>query len=179
MKWFLLFLVSFTAHAAHIVSENSHLSCEELKIFKELRVYKDPSLFLGNLSEIYSDPSVGWERLMKENPLLTTIKGAVQVMRLGPEREFKNFGAIAKIYELADPQFKKKGEKSSNPSSNPMNPKIVPIKICGGDAYGETMGFVLVSDLKKAQVEEFEPGVLPPSTVGNPVPKLRKSPYWD
>lgn len=171
MKYLFIFLVAISSHAATIVSENPHVSCQEMKFYKELKVYKDPSLFLGNLSEIYSDPSVGWERLMKENPLLTSIKGTVQVMKLGPEREFKNFGAIARIYELADPKFRT--------DHKTLNPKIVPVKFCGGDAYSDTMGFVLVNDLKNAQIEEVEPGVLPPSTVGNPIPKLRKAPYWE
>lgn len=172
---FLLF--SLVSHAAHIVSEIPHVSCQEVKLYKELKIYKDPSLFLGNLSEIYADPSVGWEKLMKENPLLTTIKGTVNLMKLGPERDFKNFGAIARIYEVADPQFRHVGKEEAK-GAVPKDPKIVPVKICA-DAYAETMGFVLVSDLKNAQMEEFDPSVLPPSTVGNPIPKLRKAPFWE
>lgn len=172
---FLAFIAGQT-YGAQIVSENPHVSCQELKLYKDLKVYKDPSLFLGNLSEIYTDPSVGWDRLLKENPLLTTIKGTVQVMKLGQEREFKNFGAIARIYEIADPKFKT--AEGVGGKKVQQSPKIIPVKICG-DAYGDTMGFVLVADLKNAQIEELDPGVLPPSTVGNPIPKLRKAPYWE
>ena len=42
------------------------------------------------------------------------------------------------------------------------------------DAYLNTLGFVLLSDLKEAQKNKRDVrGFLPPSTKGNPIPKLK------
>lgn len=176
MKHLFLFISFFLgggAFSAQIVSEIPHVACEEVKLYKELKVYKDPSLFLPELSHIYADPEHGWEDLLRENPLLTAVKGTIRIMRLGPEREFKNFGAIAKLYELSEPKLRKK-LRGKNKSQ-----LIIPVKICGGDAYVDSMGFVLAEELKSAQVEVYEPGVLPPSTLGNPIPNLRRNIYWE
>ena len=106
-----LFLLCFCLAASsvlaiEIVNENPHAACEEYVISRELPIYKDPNIFLSNLGLIYSDPKTGWATLMDETPLLTSLRGIVHLMRLAPAREFKNFGAIARIDELADPSFK-------------------------------------------------------------------------
>jgi hypothetical protein len=174
-------LFTSISFAAQIVPEVPHVACEEFQLARELKIYKDPTLFLSNLNLIYTDPQAGWESLMVENPLLTSVKGTVRIMKLGNEREFKNFGAIAKIYELAEPKLKPKA-KTVNGQEIEKSTMIIPIKVCGGqnDPYADTLGFVLVSDLKNAQIEEqVEGGSMPPSTSGHPIPKLRKAPYWE
>lgn len=166
-------LILRVAYAAQIVTDGSHAACEEFRFVKELKLFKDPTLFLSNLSVIYQDPATGWESLMHENPLLTTLRGTVHLMKLGPELEFKNFGAIARIYELAEPKLRMS-------ESREKHAKIVPVKVCGSnEPYGDTLGFVLVSDLKSAQIEDQEGASMPPSTLPNPIPKLRKYPYWE
>lgn len=170
----LSFLVVGVAFSAEIVTENQKLVCQEFRLNQEVRVYKDPSLFLPQLSQIYADPATGWDELMKESPIVTTVKGAVQLMKLGPAREFKNFGEIAKLYELVDPRFR---EVKKSPSDK--SPMILPVKICSSDAYNDTMGFVLSADLEKSQSYAGEHAGLPPSAHPNPVPKLRKAPYWE
>src|SRR4051812_16967215 len=82
-----------------ITERESSPSCEEFRITSDIRIYKDPSLFLDSLSLILRDPIVGWEKMMRENPLLTTLRGSAHFMRLGPARDFKNFGLVAKLYE--------------------------------------------------------------------------------
>ena len=96
-------------------------------------------------------------------------------------QEFQNFGVISRLYELADRKF------IPRPSPSPLatggkkgdgklrGPKVVPVKICN-DAYSETLGFVLESDLKTAQNDDREESLLPPSTRANDVPKLKKYP---
>jgi hypothetical protein len=185
MKVFLtafLFLSTQFGFAAQIVTEAQHTHCEELQLFKDLKIYKDPTLFLPVLSQIYVDPANGWDLLMNESPLLTTLRGTIHVMRLGSPQEFKSFGGISRLYELADSQFVPKPTPSPEPKKK-LSPKdveelkrgplIVPIKICS-EAYAETLGFVLETDLKTAQVDEREEATLPPSTRTNPIPKLRK-----
>jgi hypothetical protein len=173
------------AGAVQIVTDSSTVVCEEFQLYRELKVYKDPTLFLSNLNLIYTDPASGWESLMYENPLLTTVKGTIRLMRLGPPREFKNFGAIAKIYELAEPRLKpvdKAAERSERDKRDQESrglaatqTLIVPIKMCGTDSYNDTLGFVLTSDLRQAQTDEHEDlGGLPPSTPSNPIPVLHR-----
>lgn len=164
-------------NAVQIVTDSPNTSCEELQLAKELRIYKDPTIFLANLGLIYSNPSQGWAALMEESPLLTTVKGRVQLMRLGPPREFRSFGGISRLYETVDrrlravdsPARSKKGREPDGPTM------IIPVKVCGGayDAYKDSLGFVLVADLKQAQQDDSEDGQMPPSTLGNPIPKLR------
>lgn len=172
----LLLLVSVLAtsvsSAVQVVTEGSIVGCEEIRLNRELKVYKDPSLFVGNLSLIYTDPELGWEKLMEETPLLTSIAGTVHLVRLGPPRAFKNFGAVAKLYELAEPKFRVKKEDGTKvPVVHPM---IVPIQICGqGEAYTDSLGFVLQTELEEAQRAVFENGSMPPSGGRNPIPVWR------
>src|SRR5690348_13896830 len=92
-----------TSPAVDVVNENPQSACRPVELFRELNVFKDPTLFMSDLGLIYVDPTLGWKQLMRENPLLTQLKGRVQLLQLGPAREFKNFGAIAKLYEAAEP----------------------------------------------------------------------------
>lgn len=152
-----------------IVTEGSNVACEEMRLSKELKIFKDPTLFLSTLSLIYQDPVAGWDMLMRENPLLTTVKGVVQLMRLGPTREFRNFGAVAKLYEAAEPRLKVASGALGK------HAPIVPIMLCGDkDAYINSLGFVLEADLKSALSSSENGAGLPPSIYPNPVPKLPK-----
>ena len=38
--------------SAQVISERSHSSCEEFLLMRELKIYKDPTIFLPNLSLI-------------------------------------------------------------------------------------------------------------------------------
>ena len=158
-----LLVLSAPSYAIQVVTDGPNVGCEEIKLSKELRVYKDPTLFVGNLSLIYTDPTLGWEKLMEETPLLTRVGGMVHLMRLGQPREFKNFGAIAKLYELADARFRSK--------TSEHHPLIVPVRICA-EGYSDSLGFVLKSDLDDAQKAFFEEGSMPPSAGNNPIPQL-------
>ena len=135
-------------------------------------------MFLPNLDLLHFDSKMGWEALSKENPLLTTVKGNFHLMKLGPAREFnlKGFGGIERLYELSDPMFKPKWREQKNHTWKMKKPLIIPIKVCGvSDAYSDFVGFVLQEELKLAQIaEESENAVMPPSTVGNPIPKLKR-----
>ncbi len=175
-------LVPESAMGVQIVTENPAVYCEELHLAKPINVYKDPTLFMGNLSLIYSDPQLGWERLMEENPLLTRVQGLVRIMKLGPPRYFRNFGGVAALYEAADPRFRIAPLKPRNMpgltvSPIATGPEIIPIKICGqGDAYTDSLGFVLTADLEAGLPEGMGPGqTMRPSTLGNPIPKYSSS----
>jgi hypothetical protein len=173
---FLSLVLGFRGLAAQLVTEPGHSACEEYKLAKDLRVYKDPSLFIGSLGQMYNDPKQGWSSLMEESPVLTTLQGTVHLMKLGIPSEFKNFGVISRIYELADSSFKPRLTErgvSTSSSRERVRPLVVPVKVCGS-TYGDSLGFVLISDLEKAQQEERDPGVLPPSVYPNPVPTLRR-----
>ena len=150
-----------------VVTDSPNVVCRELKLHREVRVYKDPTLFLSNLNLIYTDPAAGWDALMEESPVLTTLKGEVQLMQLGPPRDFRGFDAIAKLYELAEPRLEVRDAKGPS--------RIIPVKICGhNQPYTDALGFVLEADVKLAQKEELEGRGLPPSTYPNPIPKLQK-----
>ncbi len=186
-----LFLMTGFLRPAHavlspmeIVTEQGHTpSCEEYRLLRDLRVYKDPSLFLGALSLIERDPRMGWENLMRENPLMTTLRGSAQLILLGSAREFKNFGLIAKLYETVEPRLKLQAIPSTEVLPTPSGPgkkvqklkktgaRIVPVMICGdSDAYRNSLGFVLESDLKTAQLDPNGTAALPPS--------IRSIPEW-
>jgi len=168
---FILGCLSQKVFSAQVLSEFENSKCEEFKLFRDLKVYKDPSLFIGNLGEMYNDPKQGWDGLMKETPILTTLQGTVYLMKLGGASEFRNFGIISKLYELADSRFVAK--KSGNKSKTPIRPLVIPVKLCGF-GYEDSLGFVLFTDFEKALFPEREEGALPPSIYPNPVPSLRK-----
>jgi hypothetical protein len=159
--------------AIDIINENPHLACQKLDLYRELSVYKDPTLFLSDLQLITADPGRGWKQLLSENPLLTRLHGAVQLMQLGPARPFKSFGAISKVYRAADPRVDWGDDVSmgEEPKSHP--PLVVPIEICGTDAYNSTLGFVVESQLKDAQKYDPRSSALPPSVYPNPIPVLK------
>lgn len=165
---FFSILVSFSngAYSVDIVSEFDRYSCQEFQLVKELRVYKDPSLFVGMLGQMYSDPHQGWKSLMDESPVLTALEGAVQLMKLGPPKELKHFGVISKFYEINEPKLK-------GPSTA-ARPKVIPVRICG-PVYVDSLGFVLAADFEEALREDIIPGRLPPSVYPNPVPKLKNN----
>lgn len=73
-------IVGLLAHLAgpvlgvQIVTHGAEPVCQTLQLRQELPVFKDPSLFLSNLGLLYADPVHGVESLIKETPLLTTLK---------------------------------------------------------------------------------------------------------
>ena len=117
-----------TGFGVQIVTEGSNLACESFELNKPLRVYKDPTIFLPTLELINSDPQFGWKELFRESPVLTTLSGSVHLMRL-PTREFRNFGAIARLYEFSEPRFVGRLPEEGMRRTVPI---IVPVKICGG-----------------------------------------------
>lgn len=183
---FLLFGV-FTSQAfsaIEIITErDTSPACEEFRLNRDIRIYKDPSLFLESLSLVLRDPIVGWEKMMRENPLLTTLRGTAQIVRLGPARDFKNFGLVARLYESVEPrlklqevpapeQQKKDGRRGHTSARKQFSAaRIVPVMLCGDtDAYRNTLGFILQSDLNAAQLDATGNVALPPS--------VRSIPEW-
>ena len=161
------------ADSAQVVTGLDHTACEEFKLAKELKVYKDPSIFVGSLGQMYSDPHQGWSSLLNESPILTTLEGMVHLMKLSAPVEFKNFGMISRLYEFADPRFKMVNKKVDGKNErSDKYPLVVPIKICG-TSYSDSLGFVFVSDLNKSIQEDLDPTVMPPSVYPNPVPSLK------
>lgn len=166
-----LFL-SLSARALEVVSElktekPTYGNCVTWPpLFEEVPVYRDPSFFLPNLILLKSDPAYGWKALMRENPQMTSLSGKVQVTVLAEEREFKNFGDIAALYESVEPRLRMRPQKSDRPTM------ILPIRICGpNNPYSESIGFVLVEDLERAKRPSGKGGGgLPPSVAPNPVP---------
>lgn len=170
-----LVLMGLVAHGANVLSEFENSQCEEFQLTKQLTVYKDPSLFVGSLGEILNDPHQGWKRLMAESPILTNLEGTVHLMKLGNASEFKNFGVISKLYELADSRFvahKQYFQFNGKRASQRKRPLVIPIKICDS-AYSDSLGFVLLSDFQEAQRVEIVPGTMPPSTYPNPIPQYK------
>lgn len=168
-------LLSFPVLGAHVLSEFENSKCEEFQLSKPVVVFKDPSLFVGSLGEIWNDPHQGWKSLMSESPIVTTLEGSVRLMRLGNASEFKNFGVISKLYELADSRFGAGSEYYQRPNTKlgkSKRPLIIPVKICDS-AYSDSLGFVLLSDFQKAQSVEVAPGAMPPSVYPNPIPELK------
>ncbi len=167
MVLFIGFLFSTSVFAAELVNERgAGSSCQEFTANRELKVFKDPTLFLPNLGLIMADPKVGWYRLMQENPLLMVLTGRVKLTKLGEAREFKNFGAIARLYELAEPRLRLVDPEASK---QPLV-KIVPVQVCGEGV----LGFVLESDLRLATEALGSAKGLPPSIYPNPVPHWPK-----
>jgi hypothetical protein len=163
MVLFLFLLFSASLNAVELVSERgAGSSCQELTVKRELKVFKDPTLFLPNLGLIMADPKVGWYRLMQETPLLMVLTGRVKLTKLGEAREFKNFGVIARLYELAEPRLRLVDPEVSK---QPLV-KIVPVQICGEGV----LGFVLESDLRLATEGLKAEKGLPPSIYPNPIP---------
>lgn len=167
----------FFALAANVLSEFENSKCEEFRLSKEVVVYKDPSLFVGNLGEMFNDPHQGWKNLMAETPVLTTLQGTTYLMKLGNASEFKNFGVISKLYELADSRFivrKNPPKNNKGQSFASKRPFVIPVKLCGS-TYADSLGFVLLADFELAQLNpETERGVMPPSIYPNPIPSYKK-----
>jgi len=162
---------------AQVVAERRDPVCQELRLTRELNIYKDPNLFLSIQGLLYADPERGHEAMEEETPLVTTVSGTFHYMQMADVREFKGFGEIAKLYERLEPRFKTQAAESRRRKTrdqmvNP--PMMVPIQICGESPYRNLLGFVLQSDLVEAQKAIVsKDGALPPSTIGNPIPKLK------
>lgn len=171
---------SVASSPVQIVTGGDKTVCEEVQVKRELRIFKDPSLFLPILNQLYLDPVSGWKELMRENPLLTTVQGTVYLMRLGPPTAFRNYGAIARLYESVDARLRMRPQRDAaapvleGKSVGFRGPTpIVSVMLCGdNDAYKNTMGFVIASDLSFVQQEEEGKRGMPPSVYPNPIPRL-------
>lgn len=164
----LIELICVPSWAVQIVTDGSNPYCEQVSLLSSLRVYRDPALILESVKLFEADSSQGWDAMLDESPVLTTLStGAVHIMRLGKPRPFKHYSEIEQVYELADPKMR--AEDRSKVRGNPL---IVPIKICGAESYNDTLGFVFLSDLTRSQQLVSETGIasLPPSTPNHPVP---------
>ena len=149
--------------------------CEELRLNRELTIYKDPTLFLADIALIAMDPVAGWRKLASADPRLTTLDGTVQLQQLGEAREFKNFGVVSALYERAEPRFRTKRGGEGTKGGAKTGVPIVSVMLCGAnDAYRNTLGFVVLSDLEQAREDRNEGNELPPSIYPNPIPKLSR-----
>lgn len=180
MKYIFLGLVLLgfvpEVYSIEIISKNKRTYCEEINLNKDLILYKDPELFLSNLSVMmHVDPELSVEELTgSDGPVLTTFRGKIQLMRLEPPREFRNFFlTILQPKFRKTPQLAKKGV-GENLRTDEVT-KIIPVKICGGmsDPYRDSVGFIVESDLASATAEDYEAGTLPPSIYPNPIPKIK------
>lgn len=140
-------IISVPCFTIEVVSNLPYEKCMEYFFENPIPVFKDPALFLSILNNSYYDPHQATEELEKEDPILTMVKGAVTLRRLGPAREFKHkdFGIIAEIYENADPRLKRIKKKKSV--------KIIPIMFCGDNSpyggYKDSIAFILEKDFEK------------------------------
>ncbi len=175
-------LLATPTRAVEVVTEGGG-TCEEYRLNRELPVYKDPTIFLSRLKEEYGD-KLGWSGIFSESPLLTTVKGRVNLMRLGPDQPYKSFGFLSKLYGLSDPRLKVSPEAVKNRKGKQLSligetaPLIVPVMFCGpSEAYTDTLGFVLKKDLEDAQKARAEAkgSSLPPSTYPNPIPHWKST----
>lgn len=158
----MLSLVPATGYAAMEFVEVDFGVCRDFQLYRPLTIYKEPSLFLSVLNRILIDPEQGMKELMKESPVLTSVSGVVKI-KLGRPETFKNFNAISRIYELADPRLHVDADFPDGSATIHM------IQMCKG---GE-IGFVLQQDLEDAQKMVMDGKFrLPPSTRGNPIPQL-------
>lgn len=166
-----LFCVPGLVFGVEVVSEE-HSSCETLDLKQELKVYKDPTLFLHRIRQAATTVD-GWNALVDESPLLTSVKGRVSMMRLGPPRTFKSFTQIARFYDSLDHQIDIRPD--GNDLRSDLSAEVIPVRFCGEhEPYESTLGFVVASDLKRSQQSpEKQPG-LPPSTYPNPIPHLHE-----
>ncbi len=142
--------------------------CESITAKRELRVFRDPELFRPNPAALIDDPKA-WDRLKEQSPLLTTLKGSVE-LRMGEPRQFQNFAAIARLYEAADPRLRLREKTESSGTA-----RFIPVQLCRDGRWG----FVLESDLKQAALSEEksdgeDDDVMPPSTYPNPIPRWRE-----
>jgi hypothetical protein len=167
---FVFLLAALSAQAIEVVNEGNG-KCEEFSLNYDLPVYKDPTIFLSALKDRARERDMGLDSMATESPLLTTVTGKVSFMRLGPEQPFKNFGDIARLYELSDPRIRLR----TKPGSTERAPLIVPVMFCGATAgaYSDTLGFILLNDLREAQKLRSAKGSLPPSGYPNPIPEYK------
>jgi len=178
-KWALGMALSASVASAAVVVSEELGRCEESSLNSDLPVYKDPTLFLSTLKVDLGRREANLNSMLSESPLLTTVRGRVSFMRLGPDQPFKNFSSIAKLYELTDPHLKLRTEQAQGTKGKDgqkNSPLIMPILFCNPhDAYADTMGFILVDDLKEAlRARNVKKGSLPPSGYPNPVPEWKK-----
>lgn len=170
IRWFftlLLCVAGASAVAAELMVEPQLTHELELELRGELDVYKDPSLFLPQVAEVYRDPDLHWDVLKHEKPHLTTVSGPTCLRKLGPPTRFRDFGLVTRLYEAADPRLRLAGKGPDKGRS----PLIVPVQLCGNTRYKDTLGFVLASDLEQALHPPGEAVGMPPSTKGNPIPE--------
>ena len=143
-----------------IVTGRANAPCRTHTFYRPVPVYRDPSLFLGSFAAYVADPSRGLSQLLRERPLLTKLSGKASLREVGEPRAFRSFPIIQQMYGDVDRRFL---------SDEAL--RIVSVVLCGeGEPYRDTLGFVLESDLGKAEWPEEG---LPPSIEPNPIPLWR------
>jgi len=179
--WVILMgLWALPVHAVDVVNYNPRARCQKYALNSDLNVYRDPSLYASNVGLLDVDPSTGLNTPFNDSPLLTTVRGVVYFMELGPPQEFKDFRAILKLFEIPQPRIKRIG-RDSEPrddrwdSAAGIDPNLaVPIRFCGkDDPYSDTLGYVFLWDRAQALKDPELKGETPPSIAPNPIPHPR------
>ncbi len=146
-------MVTGPSFGVHLVTEGPTLGPERIHIVRKegLRIYKDPYTW-------------DWQDA-ETDPVLTTLKGEVTIERLGPPMNLHSFRYLTrlyekKLYEMVTPKAARtnKGDKSHLPGPT----RIVFVRILDS-GYADTLGFVVESEFRAAQVEEHRKNRLPPS----------------
>lgn len=140
-----------------MVSE-SPKPCEKVVAPKKvgLKFFKDPNLW-------------SWEESVG-SPLLTTLSGEIEIERLSQPFPLKHIKELSRLFDHPNLLGSSQDIK---PSNSPI-PQVIYIKICSG-VYQDSVGFILEENLNLSQTETLnESGNMPPSTLGNPIPRLKK-----
>lgn len=162
-----LFTQTRNVLAVEVLSEQSELgaraidrelpigTCTEIRLGRdrELPIYKDFTV----LGLIDLDPKQSHR--MAERPLLGSFSGVLFINRLGPARRLKNLAFLSSVVERRD--------KAVSPES-----LFVPAMLCGENSYQGSLGYLELGALRAAREDDFG-DQLPPSTLSNPIPRLR------
>lgn len=156
--------IAAPAFAVDIVNDDPNARCEYVELFEEVRVYRDPSLFLADLQEELT--------LRKHRPrriddiVRTSLNGKVAIIKIGKPYPFKNFSALSRLYEKADPRLKSRA--GAKPSL------VQDIQVCSEGAENSAVGFVVKEDFEQAKIYRHKEATLPPSV--NEIPVWREGP---
>jgi hypothetical protein len=169
MGW-ILFLGG-VAQAVEVITEGRQPVCEDLFLYRELPVFN--AFFVSSLSEMSFEGEAASKDLLQEGPLLTTVKGNVSLVRLGPPGDFRSYKQIERLYDLDRLKDARSSGARKKFDKSPV--KLIPIMFCGSnDPYNSTLAYVLASDLEQSSLPPTsESGQLPPSTRANPIPNLK------
>jgi len=162
MKWFLLFYATL-ASAAPMPPAPISSQCREYPIYEEVLFFKDPSVWLETVKEVFHDPSKLSEVINRENPVRETLKGMVRLKAINETQIFKNFHWIAGVYQGRYPSLAEFAKRENTAF-------IIQVKKCDAADSDGAMGFILEKQWMKGLENKKVVG-LPPSTLANPVPK--------